>query len=67
MQLRMRILRRPREELSEADSEASEARKILAAEEAHLSGFFLRVVNFHDTGCAELVKSRAGSSSSAWC
>jgi multidrug efflux pump subunit AcrB len=33
---------------SEADTEASEAQKILAAEEAHLSGFFLRVVNFHE-------------------
>ena len=36
------------ENLSEVDTEASEARKILAAEEAQLSGFFLRVVNFHE-------------------
>ncbi len=36
------------EATAEADTEASDARKILAAEEAHLSGFFLRVVNFHE-------------------
>jgi multidrug efflux pump subunit AcrB len=40
-------------EESEADRGASEAgrndpQRLLAAEEAHLSGFFLRVVNFHE-------------------
>jgi len=29
------------------DQESDDARKLLAAEERHLSGFFLRVVNFH--------------------
>jgi multidrug efflux pump subunit AcrB len=29
-------------------NEDTDARKLLAAEEAHLSGFFLRVVNFHE-------------------
>jgi multidrug efflux pump subunit AcrB len=33
---------------SEVSRDADETRKILAAEEAHLSGFFLRVVNFHE-------------------
>jgi multidrug efflux pump subunit AcrB len=36
------------ESVSEPDREAEEARKIMAAEEAQLSGFFLRVVNFHE-------------------
>ena len=34
--------------ISDEGTEADQARKILAAEEAHLSGFFLRVVNFHE-------------------
>src|SRR6202035_3601135 len=29
-------------------SEADTAKRLMAAEEAHLSGFFLRVVNFHE-------------------
>ncbi len=33
---------------SEALSGNDEARKMLAAEEKHLSGFFLRIVNFHE-------------------
>ena len=33
---------------SEDQSEEVDAQKLLAAEEAHLSGFFLRVVNFHE-------------------
>jgi CzcA family heavy metal efflux pump len=32
----------------ESAGEETDARKLLAAEEAHLSGFFLRVVNFHE-------------------
>jgi len=35
-------------DISEQSTEADEARKIMAAEEADLSGFFLRVVNFHE-------------------
>jgi multidrug efflux pump subunit AcrB len=31
-----------------AEAEDADARKLLAAEESHLSGFFLRVVNFHE-------------------
>ena len=41
----------PPENRQEADSEKNEkedAMKLLAAEEKHLSGFFLRVVNFHE-------------------
>jgi multidrug efflux pump subunit AcrB len=33
---------------SENQSEAETAKRLMAAEEAHLSGFFLRVVNFHE-------------------
>ncbi|MCU1304287.1 MAG: acriflavin resistance protein [Candidatus Sulfotelmatobacter sp.] len=33
---------------SENQSEAAEVQRLLAAEEAQLSGFFLRVVNFHE-------------------
>ncbi len=33
---------------SENLSEADTAKRLMAAEEAHLSGFFLRVVNFHE-------------------
>ena len=33
---------------SENQSEADNVQRLLAAEEAHLSGFFLRVVNFHE-------------------
>jgi len=33
---------------SEASAENDDAAKLLAAEERHLSGFFLRVVNFHE-------------------
>jgi multidrug efflux pump subunit AcrB len=32
----------------QAHSESDEAQKLIAAEEQHLSGFFLRVVNFHE-------------------
>ena len=35
-------------ESSENQSEANNVQRLLAAEEAHLSGFFLRVVNFHE-------------------
>ena len=35
-------------ESSENQSEENNVRRLLAAEEAHLSGFFLRVVNFHE-------------------
>src|SRR6266853_841767 len=35
-------------ESSENESEADNVQRLLAAEEAHLSGFFLRVVNFHE-------------------
>jgi multidrug efflux pump subunit AcrB len=31
-----------------ADAEAENVQRLLAAEEAHLSGFFLRIVNFHE-------------------
>ena len=37
-----------RAEISEAASGEDNALKLLAAEEKHLSGFFLRVVNFHE-------------------
>jgi multidrug efflux pump subunit AcrB len=37
----------PASQESEAASENADAMKLLAAEEKHLSGFFLRVVNFH--------------------
>ena len=33
---------------SESESEAENVRRLMAAEEAHLSGFFLRVINFHE-------------------
>jgi len=33
---------------TEVEVEKDEARKLLAAEEKHLSGFFLKVVNFHE-------------------
>jgi multidrug efflux pump subunit AcrB len=33
---------------SENESDADNVQRLLAAEEAHLSGFFLRVVNFHE-------------------
>ncbi|HXM65309.1 MAG TPA: efflux RND transporter permease subunit [Candidatus Acidoferrum sp.] len=33
---------------SENESEAENVRRLMAAEEAHLSGFFLRVINFHE-------------------
>jgi multidrug efflux pump subunit AcrB len=35
-------------ESSENQSEENNVQRLLAAEEAHLSGFFLRVVNFHE-------------------
>ena len=35
-------------ESSENQSEVNNVQRLLAAEEAHLSGFFLRVVNFHE-------------------
>jgi multidrug efflux pump subunit AcrB len=35
-------------ESSENHSEENDVQRLLAAEEAHLSGFFLRVVNFHE-------------------
>ncbi|HVR23265.1 MAG TPA: efflux RND transporter permease subunit, partial [Candidatus Polarisedimenticolia bacterium] len=35
-------------ESSETQSEENDVQRLLAAEEAHLSGFFLRVVNFHE-------------------
>ena len=38
----------PTEEKADNESEEDDARKMLAAEEKHLSGFFLRVVNFHE-------------------
>jgi len=38
----------PGEIEDEASGKNEEARKMLAAEEKHLSGFFLRVVNFHE-------------------
>jgi multidrug efflux pump subunit AcrB len=38
----------PSENHSEATDEKENAMKLLAAEEKHLSGFFLRVVNFHE-------------------
>jgi multidrug efflux pump subunit AcrB len=36
------------EAASENESDADNVQRLLAAEEAHLSGFFLRVVNFHE-------------------
>jgi multidrug efflux pump subunit AcrB len=33
---------------ADADANADNAQRLLAAEEAHLSGFFLRIVNFHE-------------------
>ena len=38
----------PATEQTEIASESDNAMKLLAAEEKHLSGFFLRVVNFHE-------------------
>jgi multidrug efflux pump subunit AcrB len=38
----------PTIDTSENQSEADKAKRLMAAEEAHLSGFFLRVVNFHE-------------------
>jgi multidrug efflux pump subunit AcrB len=37
-----------KEEIAEAPESRDEVVKLLAAEEKHLSGFFLRVVNFHE-------------------
>jgi multidrug efflux pump subunit AcrB len=38
----------PSPETSENTSDGENVQRLLAAEEAHLSGFFLRVVNFHE-------------------
>ncbi len=38
----------PMNETSRTETEDPDARKVRAAEEAHLGGFFLRVVNFHE-------------------
>jgi len=40
------------------EAEEADARKLLAVEEAHLSGFFLRVVNFHERWLRRALEQR---------